>query len=288
VVGEKNPTWQRIEVGSELAKCEITAAPARVCNLWIYEQPVAGGHYVLGADPAYGVSEYSDGNCISVWRCWRERVEQVAEFYSTDMVPYAFAWCMVYLAGLYSPCGWNLEVTGPGAAVLGEIENLKRQRYLGDPETRARMQRFFGGMNEFFYTRIDSLNRNPIAKGTQSNYREKTRYMEAFRDNFTRGILVPHSRGLLEEMRWITRQVGSAPSGSAHHPDDRVIAAALANFMWLEKLWPRLQRAGVSWTAERDRAASGVEAPKPSVAQALLERQMVLLGLKAPPARRLQ
>jgi hypothetical protein len=287
VSSEPPPEYRRIEVGLELSKCEIVAAPARIANLWIYAGPVKGGHYVLGADPAYGVSEWSDGNCISVWRVWKERCEQVAEFWSDQFQPYMFAWAMVYLAGVYSPCGWNLEVTGPGTAVLTEIENLKRRRYLGDPDTRAMMTRFFGGMNEFFYTRVDSLNRNPIAKGTQSNYREKSRYMEAYKDNFTRGLVVPHSRSLLEEMRWITREVGHAPSGSAHHPDDRVIAAALANHMWTEKIWMRLQAAGVSWLAEQQQKA-GEPVRQMTVAQAILERQVQLLGLKPKPPTRLQ
>jgi hypothetical protein len=281
---EERPRGMRIEIGADLEKCEVVAAPARVCNLWVYAGPVQGGHYVLGADPAYGVSEWSDGNVISVWRCWAERCEQVAEMWCTDFQPYSFAWAMVYLAGMYSPCGWNLEVTGPGTAVLGEIENLKRQRFMGPPETKAMLTRFFGGMQEFLYTRVDSLNRNPIAKGTQSNYREKTRYMESFRDNFTRGLTIPHSRGLLEEMRWITRQVGQAPSGSMRHPDDRVIGAALANFMWMEKVRMRLLRAGVSYEAERARAAGEPAQAPPTVMQSLLQRQIWLLQ-NQPPAR---
>jgi len=288
VSSEPPPRQLRIEIGQTLAQCEITAAPARVSNLSIYAEPVTGAHYVLGADPAYGVSESSDGNCISVWRCWADRIEQVAEFWSGDLQPYGFAWAMVYLAGLYAPCGWNLEVTGPGTAVLGEIQSLKRQTVYGDSETRERMKRFFGGMSEFLYTRVDSLNRNPNARGTQSNYREKCRYMDYFRDNFTRGILVPHSRPLLEEMRWIVRQPGCAPGGTAHHPDDRVIGAALANYMWIDKLWYRLQQMGVSYVAEQKRKETGQPEPRPTVVASILERQMQLLGLKPPPARRLQ
>jgi len=288
VSSEGPPRQLRIEIGTELAKCEITAAPARISNLAIYAEPQAGAQYVLGADPAYGVSEWSDGNCISVWRCWTDRIEQVAEFWSRDMQPYGFAWAMVYLAGLYAPCGWNLEVTGPGAAVLGEVQALQRQRYYADAETRARMDRFFGGMREYLYTRIDSLNRNPNARGTQSNYREKCRYMNNFRDDFTRGVLIPHSRALLDEMRWITHQVGCAPSGSAHHPDDRVIGAALANYMWRDRIVVTLQQRGMSYAAEQKRKASGEPVPKPSVVGTILEERIKFLGLKPPPARRLQ
>jgi hypothetical protein len=58
--------------------------------------------------------------------------------------------------------------------------------------------------------------------------------------------------------------------------------------MWLEKLWPRLQAAGVSWAVEQKQKESG-EAPKPrTVQQAILERQIQLLGLKPRPPGRLQ
>jgi hypothetical protein len=284
VTGEPQPRYLRFEVQHRMADSQIVEAPKRVCNLWIYAEPAPEKErpqYVLGADPAYGSSEWADGFCISVWRCWVDRIEQVAEFYSQDFLPYAFAWVMVYLCGLYAPCAWNLEITGPGAAVLGEIESLKRQRYAGALQDRKLLNNFLGGASEYLYARFDSLNRNPVAKGTQSTFKEKNRYMDTFRDYFARGLCLPHSRGLLEEMRWIVREVGRAPSGSERHKDDRVIAGALAIQMWADKLRSKLYLGNISWTAEQ--AAKEGKPRTITTLDRIAERQRRLLGFPPPP-----
>jgi hypothetical protein len=283
IVGESPPRYLRFEVQGRMTDSQIVEAPKKVCNLWIYAEPAPEkehAQYVLGADPAYGSSEWADGFCISVWRCWVDRIEQVAEFYSVDFLPYAFAWVMVYLCGLYGPCAWNLEITGPGAAVMGEIESLKRQRYQGSAQDRKLMLNFMGGAQEYLYARFDSLNRNPVAKGTQSTFKEKNRYMDTFQGYFARGIAIPHSRGLLEEMRWIVREVGHAPAGNERHKDDRVIAAALAIQMWADKLRAKLYLSNTNYSAEQS-----AKAGKPRVVNIIdriAERQRRLLGF--PPA----
>lgn len=279
IVGEPPPRYLRIEVREKLESTVIDECPKKVANLIIYNAPVEGGRYVLGADPAYGSSDWADAFCISVWRCWADRIEQAAEFISTVVQPYSFAWIMCYLAGIYSPCGCNLEISGPGAAVLGEIDNLKRQRWVGDARNRATLHNFLSGMQEFLYARFDSLNRNPVARGTQSTVKEKNRYMDLYNDYFTRNLAVVHSKGLLDEMRWITREAGCAPSGSHHHKDDRVIAAALAVQMWHDRLRTRLMQANLTHAAE---VKAGGPLKPGSVLDRIADRQRMLLGIKRP------
>lgn len=281
VSGEPKPRPLRIEMQREMHQTEVRECTARIANLWVFAPPTAGARYVMGCDPAYGSSEWADAFVISIWRCWFDRMEQVAEFWMPDMQPYAFAWCMVYCAGMYAPCAWNLEITGPGAAVLGEIDNLRRQRWSGDEHARQLMQNFLNGMSEFYYTRFDSLSKVPQARGTQSTLKEKNRYMDHMRDYFTRGIVVPHSRGLLDEMRWITREPGCAPAGSARHKDDRVIAAALAILHWHDKLRTKLMQQNVSYAAEQ--AAGGGPPRIVSFYDTLVERQKELLARRPLP-----
>lgn len=283
VLSEEKPRHLRIEIQMRMPDTQVVECPARVANLWVYEGPQKDGRYVLGADPAYGSSDWADAFAISVWRCWADRIEQVAEYWSVDLQPYAFAWVMVYLAGMYAPCAWNLEITGPGAAVMGEIDNLRRSRFTGEEQGRQIMKNFLGGMQEFLYSRFDSISRNPIARGTQSTYKEKTRYMDLFKDYWTRGFAVVHSKPLLEEMRWVTREPGHAPSGTSRHKDDRVVSSALAVYAWHEKLRTRLHAQNVSFAAEQKvaagerRAASGYDQ--------LIQRRLQLLGLKPPAPR---
>jgi hypothetical protein len=283
VVEERRPDPMRIELGQEMAHTQIAVVPAKVANLQVYAGPAEGGRYVMGADPAYGSSEWADAFCISVWRVWFERIEQVAEFLVGDYAPYGFAWVLVYLCAMYAPCAWNLEVTGPGAAVLGEIDNLRRARYAGDSKGRKLMENFLGGMTEFLYTRFDSISRNPIARGTATTLKEKNRYMDLYRDYFSRGFAIVHSKALLEEMRWITREPGCAPSGSHRHKDDRVIAAALAVQMWHDKLRGRLAAGHVSWQEEQRAAKTGRVV---SFYDRFAERQRQLLGLVGPAVPR--
>ena len=87
-----------------------------------------------------------------------------------------------------------------------------------------------------------------------------------------------HSRGLLDEMRWVTREPGCAPSGSSRHKDDRVIAAALAVQMWHDKLRVRLAAGNVSFAAE-----TKGEPRIASFYDRMAERQRQLLGMSQLP-----
>lgn len=282
VTRETKPQPMRIEIGEELSHTRISEVPARLANLQVFAAPVDEGRYVLGADPAYGSSDWADAFAISVWRCWFDRIEQVAEFRIVDSLPYGFAWNIVYLCAMYTPCAWNLEITGPGAAVLGEIDTLRRDRYAKDTKTRQMMQNFFGGTTEFLYTRFDSLSRNPIARGTQSTLKEKIKYMELFKGYVARGFAVIHSKALLDEMRWVTQEPGCAPGGSARHKDDRVIAAALAVYMWHERLRSRLAAGNISFAAEQQQGIPRVY----SFYQRFAERQKQVLGMSPMPQAR--
>lgn len=278
VTREAKPQPMRIEIGEELAQTRVSEVPSRMANLQVYAAPVKDARYVLGADPAYGSSDWADAFVISVWRCWFDRIEQVAEFRMGDSMAYAFAWDIIYLCAMYAPCAWNLEITGPGAAVMAEVDTLRRDRYAKDSKTRELMTNFFGGMTEFYYTRFDSLSRNPIARHTQSTLKEKNRYMELMKGYVARGFAVIHSKSLLDEMRWVTQEPGCAPAGSARHKDDRVIAAALAIYMWHEKLRSRLAAGNVSFAAEQKMGVPKVH----SFYQQFAERQKRILGLIPP------
>src|SRR5579859_4372814 len=243
---EEEPKYFRVEIKHTMTDSQILVVPKRVSNLQIYQPPTEGAHYVLGADPAYGSSDWADRFVISVWRAYADRLDQVAEFATADCLPYGFAWIMAYLAGCYSPCALNLEVNGPGAAVLGELDNLKRQQFHGDPKDRRTMQHFFGGMREFLYARPDQITRLPTARGTNSTVKEKIRYFATMKDYSSRGMLVPHSRELVDEMKWIEQAPGPAPAAAGRRKDDRVIAAALACQMWHDKLRVQLMQKQVT------------------------------------------
>jgi hypothetical protein len=84
-------------------------------------------YYVIGADPAYGSSDWADRFCIQVYRVYADGLEQVATFATSELNTYQFAWVIAHLAGAYKNSTLNLEVNGPGQAVINELRNLKRQ-----------------------------------------------------------------------------------------------------------------------------------------------------------------
>jgi hypothetical protein len=274
VSSEPAPSYWRIEIRHTLRDCEIVVCPRKVSNLVLYAEPIEKAQYVLGADPAFGSSDWADRFVISVWRAYADRLEQVAEYATADCQPYAFAWCICYLAGLYAPCAWNLEVNGIGQTVLGEIDNLRRQQHVGMDEDRRIMKNFLGGMREFLYARPDQISRIPTARGTVSTTKEKTRYFATTKDYFLRDMLVVHSRDLLEEMRWITVEPGEAPKASGRKKDDRVIGACLACQMWHDKLRSRLMAQNITFARTEEDPAKPM-----TVVDRVAARHRALMGL---------
>lgn len=254
---QQPPDSYRLEFGVNFIDTQLIAAPPRSCNLRIYEEAVPGAQYVLGADPAYGSSTYRDAFALSVWRCYADRIEQVAEFCDPDMATYSFAWALCYLAGLYEPCLVNLEMNGPGAAVLNEINNLRKTGTISRQQSDRNMYNVVRNMQQYLYRRLDSLSGAPNALHWLTTEQSKERMMNAFRDYFERGIAVVRSRELLGEMKNITRQDGAAPSGDDKNKDDRVTGGALAIVAWNDMLRPRLLAQGRYYNQEQHAVAQG-------------------------------
>ncbi len=144
------------------------------------------------------------------------------------------------MAGAYRPCTYNIEINGSGTAVIQEIDNLKKMSGRSIiPGQSKTMRDVVGKMSEFLYAREDSITGRPMGKHTLTTERIKETYMGLLKDNFERGIFVPHSRFLLDEMKTVVRDDGSiCAQGDAK--DDRVIASALAVKAWNDQLRMKL------------------------------------------------
>jgi hypothetical protein len=238
--GYDRPRLFRVQVGTHFKDTALLATPQKLATLYVWEEPQAKGVYVLGADPAYGSSEWADRFCISVWRCYADRLVQVAEFVDPDMATYSFAWVLAYLAGAYEPCRVNLEINGPGQAVLAELQNMKRAHVGAGGENRdpdqARDSRTLmhitRNISSYIYRRLDTFSGSTGAIHTLMGHDFKERMFNTYRDYFERGFVVPRSRGLIDEMKSIEREGGAAPAAAGKSKDDRVIAAALACVTW--------------------------------------------------------
>lgn len=243
----EEPDYYRIEIKDEFYQTEVRPVVPRMSTLKIWDMPAKGrAQYVLGCDPKYGSEATHDTNSISVWRCYGDACIQVAQWGDPDMPTYAVAWVMCFLAGFYSPCMVNLEINGPGQAVFDEMNKLKKRAAYAMSDGDRKLWNVVRNIQNYFYMRADSMSGSPQALHTQTTYQSKDRYMNNFRDYFERGICVPQSLELVNEMKGIVRENGAAPAAGGRSTDDHVSSAALAVHAWTSQLMTRLMASGIS------------------------------------------
>ena len=204
----------------------------------------------------------------SVWRCYGDRIVQVAEFVDAAIATYQFAWVIVYLSGAYGSRGngggtsmLNLEVNGPGTAVLNEIQNMKKQRYQEASRGDRSLMDVMGNMSDYLYRKYDSIYGSMSALHTVTTFQMKERMMNVYRDYFERGMLVPRSHELVEEMKSVVRDEGSAPAAPSGQHDDRVIAACLACLAYNDALRQSLLSRGFNYDYVHKEVKETMEEP---------------------------
>ena len=230
---EPMPKQFRFVLRDNFEDCDITETISKHANLRIWESADPNGLYALGADPAYGSSDWADRFCVSVWRCYADGMEQVAEFCTESCNTYQFAWVMLYMAGYYRNTMINLEINGPGQAVWQEMQSMKRNANM-NPKNPVSQKILAVVMNlqNYLYRRLDGFSR-PSAYHWKSSTDTKERMLNFYKDNFERGSSIVRSQWLIEEMQRVVREEGTlgAPNRGK---DDRVIAAGLAHVCWAD------------------------------------------------------
>lgn len=271
----ERPEMYRLRFGNHFLNTEVHQANSKNCTLKVWQNPQKHAFYVLGADPAYGSSDEADSFCCSVWRVWSDGCEQVAEFADNTLTTAQFAWVIAYLAGAYAPCTYNLEINGPGQAVLNELQNMKKEKVFGSPDSKPILRDVLKNMREFMYRKYDSMYGGAGALHTQTTFQMKERMMNNMRDYIERGMALVSSKDLLDEMKTIVRESGSAPSASSNARDDRVVAAALAILAWNDQVRTRLMSVGLTRRSDREQQENanktGVEVRGPAVVRSYLK-----------------
>ena len=229
----------RYAFGQLFQDTEVLRSTERLSTLTVWEQPVDNAYYVIGADPAYGSSDWADRFCIQVFRAYADGLDQVAEFATSELNTYQFAWVIAHLAGAYKNSTLNLEVNGPGQAVINEIRNLKRMAAAMTGPAAKGLMDVLGSMQNYIWRRNDTLGGLSNSIGYLTTSSTKERMLNYMKDYFERGMLGIKSMETLEEMKGIVRESGfiGAPGRGK---DDRVIASALACVAYAEQVQPRL------------------------------------------------
>lgn len=212
----------------------------RGAELKIWEGPVEGAQYVIGADPIFGSSDNRDNGVITIGRAYADRIVQVAEYVSQSISAYQYAWIIAYLAGLYKDVMLNLEITGPGAVVYQELKQLKQKLAQITPGEDDSFKNCLRYMRDFLYVKADSLSGNSLLQWKSSPELRK-QLMFKFRDGVTAGRLHVRSMHLVDEMRYLNIDAGYVEAPPSKR-DDRVFGAALMYWAWDNKLRGRLER----------------------------------------------
>ena len=240
-----NPEYYRYSMGSNFEDTEVLKAKEATATLKIWEEPIDTAYYVIGADPAYGSSDWADRFCIQVFRCYADGLEQVAEFATSDLNTYQFAWVIAHLAGAYKNSTLNLEVNGPGQAVINELRNLKRQAVSIGGQKGKDLMDVLACMQNYIWRKNDTLGGITNSIGWVTTSASKERMLAYYKDYFERGMCEVRSLDLIEEMKTIRRDGGTI-SAPGRGKDDRVIAAALGAAAYAEQVQPRLIMAKIT------------------------------------------
>lgn len=244
-------SFYRYHFGPTFEMTELLPCSERTATLTVWEECDPAGYYVIGADPAYGSSYEADRFCAQVFRCYTNRIVQVAEYCHPEGNTYQFAWILAHLAGYYRnqfiPSTLVIEINGPGKTVMDEFFRLQQYPSYSMPRGKAELLNTIAAIQNYLYTRSDTVS------GASFNYHWKTTaelkeyVMNLYRDTFDAEKMDIRSPELVEEMRYIQQSSEGIQSATRTVHDDRVMATALAIEGWTKNLLPDLYAAGASW-----------------------------------------
>ncbi|NDG19501.1 MAG: hypothetical protein EB117_14680, partial [Betaproteobacteria bacterium] len=203
-------------------------------------------------------------------------LDQVAEFASSELNTYQFAWIICYFAGAYRNSTLNLEVNGPGQAVLNEMSNLKRQAASLPEKYGTGLFAVLANMQHYLWRRNDSMGGWSNSIGWMTTAATKERMMSYFKDYFERGMMAVRSQELIDEMKSIVRD-GSSIAAYGRNKDDRVMATALGCAAYAEQVQPRLMQMRVT---RKSVQAQELTAPESQVVGRQINNYLQYIGVK--------
>ena len=289
---EPMPDFYRFNFGAEFFETTMDQTTEKMAELTIFEEPdLTYGAYALGADPAFGSSDWADRFCGQVYRCYQDRFEQVAEYCVDDITTDKFAWVLCYMAGLYRNCIMNIEFQGGGEAVMAEMQRLRRKASSIPPgPERAALTDVRGQIRYHLFRRLDSVSGGGGAYHTVSTRSKKEGYISMFRDHIQNGRGIIHSKKLVEELKIFVRNEDGTIQASGRGKDDRVIASGLAIAEYRQHQQVMLMNMrGFDWASEQARRANasiakGETTPVEETVNRMVGRYLQQAGMKAKAA----
>jgi hypothetical protein len=232
----------RYEIGSsffnlKLEPIENEKEQGRI-ELKVFEEPVDGAKYAIGCDTAWGRNEHKDNQAIEVYRCYADRLVQVAEYATADVETKHCAWVLAHLAGVYKDCVVNIEINGPGGNIMGEWANIRGQLNSDAYQDQIRSYDWedaLGWARWYLYHRPDSIGAG-YAYNSLTTQKLTEQNMHGLRSAFVTEEIEVKSIPMLNEMLRVVvdekGHIGAPESKSEDCKDDRVYASAFAWRAW--------------------------------------------------------
>lgn len=193
--------------------------------------------YILGADPAYGSSGDSDNAVIEIYKAFRDRLIQVAEYADNLVDQYHFSWLLLILQGMYN-ANSIIEVNGGGKTILRQIDYFRQEIRDTRYEPENPIAGYAKRMREYLYKRPDSLSGMGVRQWlTTSNTKDDLMFQ--FHGAVENGEIEIRSFELTKEMEMVSIQGGTIGAQSGHH-DDRVLGSAFCCEHWTKDFKARL------------------------------------------------
>lgn len=243
-------------------------------ELKVWADPVPWGRYVIGVDPAYGRSDWNDSHAITVCRCYADKLVTVAEWGSTEPETYQVTWVLAHLASIYEDCYVNIEVNGPGNAIMTELRRMKQ--ILQSAPMRGIVkakgwERAVDNIKWYLYSRPDSLGKG-FAYGIKTTADLKIAMMNEVRDSYMTGKLDILSVRALQQMQDITQdgsEIGPSAKGRKH--DDFVFSLTFAHRAWLDWVRPQMISEGYTYEVGQRTDVDRRNTARPSPVSALVQ-----------------
>jgi hypothetical protein len=212
-------------------------------ELKVWEEPKENVKYVIGFDCAYGRNDHKDGNVFTVWRCYADRIVQVAEYATYGVDIRHASWAFFHLCAAYGDVMGNIEIGGPGRLVMQEFQHLRELLAAEHNQAKVKERKWDDAAYQvrwYLYHKPDSMGAGYVAN-FETNWSTKPRLMRNVASCYSCNEIVVRSRKLLEEMMLVQVDedggIGAPESTDTDEKDDRVFSMAFACLAWTD--WVR-------------------------------------------------
>lgn len=172
--------------------------------LHIFQEPIDGREYIIGADVAEGVGDGGDKSAFHVIDM--TSLEQVAEFCSNNVPPHVFAQILSIVGNYYNIALLAVENQGPGLAVLDKLQHTLYYE------------------NIYFYQI-----RNREKAGVTNNRTTRPLILESMQNYLQNRFVKVRSNRLVSELdTFIFNKQAKRAEASKGHNDDLTMAFAIA------------------------------------------------------------